>query len=635
MAESFDAVVVGARCAGATLALGLARAGWRVALVDRYRFPNDTATTHVIFPNTLARLDQLGVLKRLQAEREIPLLRFSFCALGHEVAGGFTAIDGHDRASCVRRCVLDPTMLSAALESGAESYLGRPLTSLLGDGSDDDPVRGVVLESGEELSARWVFGADGRVSTVARAVGAVPSRQLRGEQSLLFAYWRGIPRSEWLRIVLVADQGLMSTPCEDGVHLLVLAGDPSLAQGNGADREASYAAGIRGFPDVLPPPWLERAERVSELFVAPEAMMRGHFRRASGPGWALVGDAGHLAHPAGAQGISDAIEHALYIADAVSGCDSNLDGYAAWRDDRAAEFYEWSFDVGRWPVEHRAGPVFAGLAEDRIAGQEWRDIWSRRRRPSEVLSWVRTTRWSAARAYGDARVRLGSLLSGVQPARFDAEVPACPGWTVRDVLAHLVGVATDWNADQIVAGLADSWADEDAAAARDAWTNHHVQVGRQRGLGSLLAAWARSSAAVEKRLRSGDGLPAEPSPEVLLTPTADLAVHVQDVRHALDVPGDRDSAATRLAFSVYLAWLGMRLIASELPALTMSDGHRHWVAGAGDSIATVTADRFDLFRAISGRRSADQIRAMAWDGDPDPFIDFVSPYRLPDRALIE
>ena len=635
MTEAFDAVVVGARCAGATLALGLAQAGWRVALVDRDRFPSDTVSTHVLFPNTLARLDQLGVLDRLRADHDIPLVQFSFHALGHEVAGAFTAIDGFDRASCIRRHVLDSALLATAVNAGAEPRLGRRVTSLLGEGTDDDPVRGVVLECGEELSARWVFGADGRLSTVARAVGALPSRQLRGEQSLLFAYWRGIPDSGWLRIVVMADRALMSTPCEDGVHLLALAGDPSLARGSAADRETSYAAGLRHFPDVVPLPSLERAERVSELVVAPEAMLRGHFRRACGPGWALVGDAGHFEHPAAAQGIGDAIDQGVYVADAVTGRDPDLATFAAWRDDSVAQHYEWSFELGRWPVHHRDRPIFAGLAADSDAGRDWRDIWSRRRRPSEVLTWVRLTRWSAASAYGDARVRLASLLRDVEPERLRAEVPACPGWTVRDLLAHLVGVAADWHADTVVAGLADSWADEESAAARDAWTDRHVRSRRQCSIGGLLAEWDRWSAAVEHRLRSGDGLSDDPSPDSLVVPATDLAVHVHDIRSALDRPGDRDAAATRLAFGVYLTWLGMRLAATGLPTLRLGDGRRQWVAGAGEAEATVTADRFELFRAISGRRSAEQIRAMDWDGDPERYVEVMSPYPLPDRALIE
>ena len=140
---------------------------------------------------------------------------------------------------------------------------------------------------------------------------------------------------------------------------------------------------------------------------------------------------------------------------------------------------------------------------------------------------------------------------------------------------------------------------------------------------------------MEHRLRSGDGLPDDPSPDSLVVPVADLAVHVHDIRTALDRRGDRDAAATRLAFGVYLAWLGMRLAAVGLPALRLGDGRRQWVAGAGEARVTVTADRFELFRVISRRRSAEQIRAMVWDGDPDRYMEVISPYPLPGRVLIE
>jgi flavin-dependent dehydrogenase len=77
--EEKDAIVVGARCAGSTLALKLARAGMDVAVVDRDAFPSETISTHLIFPNTLARFEELGVLDTLRARHEVPMLRFRIC----------------------------------------------------------------------------------------------------------------------------------------------------------------------------------------------------------------------------------------------------------------------------------------------------------------------------------------------------------------------------------------------------------------------------------------------------------------------------------------------------------------------------------------------------------------------------
>ena len=106
MSERYDAIVVGARCAGSTLATLLARAGWRVLLVDRDPFPSDTVSTHVMFPDTLQRLDEFGALAVLEAAHDVPrLVNFSWRVLGHEVAGEFTPVGDYDRATCVRRIV--------------------------------------------------------------------------------------------------------------------------------------------------------------------------------------------------------------------------------------------------------------------------------------------------------------------------------------------------------------------------------------------------------------------------------------------------------------------------------------------------------------------------------------------------
>jgi len=273
------------------------------------------------------------------------------------------------------------------------SRFGERVRGLVGTGQAGDPVRGVVLAGGEVVRAPWVFGADGRGSTVARALGLAAARELRGALALLFGYWTGLPATEWFRMDVREDLSLVSCPCEDGVHLLVLAGQPSLVRG---DRMAAYLAGIRRFPATLNPLLVERAAMISPVIAAPEPMLRGFYRPACGAGWALVGDAGHFKHPVTAQGISDAVEQAWFVADALLGDDPALDGYQPWRDARAAEHYEWSFRSAHLPHPGHAHPVFAGLAADPDAGQQWRDLFTRLRRPSEVFTDERLTRWAAA-----------------------------------------------------------------------------------------------------------------------------------------------------------------------------------------------------------------------------------------------
>jgi 2-polyprenyl-6-methoxyphenol hydroxylase-like FAD-dependent oxidoreductase len=138
---------------------------------------------------------------------------------------------------------------------------------------------------------------------------------------------------------------------------------------------------------------------VGPLVVAPESLMRGFFRTAAGPGWALVGDAGHFKHPGTAQGISDAVEQGLYVAEALSGDRPGLADYERWRDERAAEHYDWSFAWGRFP-RPESEPLFRGWAQEEQAGQDLRDSFSRRVPPSQVLSQERLARWFSPAAAG-------------------------------------------------------------------------------------------------------------------------------------------------------------------------------------------------------------------------------------------
>jgi 2-polyprenyl-6-methoxyphenol hydroxylase-like FAD-dependent oxidoreductase len=121
--------------------------------------------------------------------------------------------------------------------------------------------------------------------------------------------------------------------------------------------------------------------------------MRGFFRKPTGPGWALLGDACHFKHPATAQGIGDAVEQAIYVAEALSDAKPSLGGYEEWRDNRAVQHYEWSFAWGRFPRPGTTENLFQGCASEPDAGQDLRDSFSRLVEPSQVLSEERRARW--------------------------------------------------------------------------------------------------------------------------------------------------------------------------------------------------------------------------------------------------
>lgn len=379
-----DAVIVGARCAGSTLALVLAQRGWDVVIVDRDTFPSETVSTHFLYPNTLARLERLGVLDTLRSRHEVPLLGYRIIGLGHETAGRFTPIDGFDRAAAPRRSALDKAILDTALAAGAKARLGERVADLVGSGTDEDPVAGVVLASGEAIRARYVFGADGRGSTVARRLGLAKQRRIAAEVAYLFAYWAGVPDDGYGTLAMDADAGVSRWAVEDGLHLLVAAGRADFTRGTSAERRARYLEALRRFPVTSE---LDGGRMVSPVIVAPETLMRGYFRTPTGPGYALLGDACHFKHPGTAQGIADAIGQALYLADALP----DLAGYERWIEERAAEHYEWSFAWGRFP-RPESEPLFRSWASDPAAGQALRDSFSRLVRPSEVMAAARLTR---------------------------------------------------------------------------------------------------------------------------------------------------------------------------------------------------------------------------------------------------
>lgn len=224
--------------------------------------------------------------------------------------------------------------------------------------------------------------------------------------------------------------------------------------------------------------------------------------------------------------------------------------------------------------------------------------------------------------YEDTRQRVVSLVRDAMTDDFFAAasaVPACPGWRVRDVIAHLSGLATD-----IAAGNLEG-------AATDAWTAAQVDARRDLSADELLA----ESDEVGPQLASYlDDFPGRYGAQVV----ADITVHEHDIRGALQRPGARDSAGVAHCLDFLFSTLvAPGAHALGLPALHITDGVRGVVVGAqGDAadpttaiqtaLATWTwpiprleASTFELVRAFTGRRSRDQVHRLSWTVDPTPY----------------
>jgi 2-polyprenyl-6-methoxyphenol hydroxylase-like FAD-dependent oxidoreductase len=381
----FDAVIVGARAAGASLAIHLSRAGKRVALVDRATFPSDTLSTHVIYPNTIARLGQIGVLDEVLAHAPPPL----YTAWYHEgrmFVAPHTPVEGRDWALCVRRITLDAIVLSAARALGTRLFEGTQLERLIGAGSESDPVRGIVARSPAgplTLHAPVVIGADGVTSTTARLLGLKREKIMPNETMLFYAYWTGAKGRNTQDFFFEPPWICAHFPADDGHHVITVNG-PAKIRGEIKDLEAFYLQRIQSVPAL----WsrLEGAAKVGRVLGT--SRLEGHYRQHTGPGWALVGDAAHFKHPAGAQGIGDAFHAAEVLAHGL------LDGswmtsYPAWRQRDSREFYAFTKFLGEPPADEGMRLVMDACIRDATLARRMVDIWARASRPwSDVIPFI-------------------------------------------------------------------------------------------------------------------------------------------------------------------------------------------------------------------------------------------------------
>jgi uncharacterized protein (TIGR03083 family) len=200
-------------------------------------------------------------------------------------------------------------------------------------------------------------------------------------------------------------------------------------------------------------------------------------------------------------------------------------------------------------------------------------------------------------AYEALRGRVREVVETADPDALDAIVPATPQWRARDVLAHMVGVT-----DDVVNGRLEG-------LASNAWTQAQVDARTERSADDLLAEWDRTSPQFEAMLAAA---PAEIAGQALF----DAATHEHDLRNALGAPGARDSDA------IYSGWewiIGARTRAGAHALCFVTDGGDE-TSGVGETVARIEASRFELFRAVSGRRTADEIAAYGWDGPADPML---------------
>lgn len=309
-----DVLVVGARVAGASTAMLLARAGHKVTMVDRASLPSDTVSTHAILRSGVLQLSRWGLLDRVLESGAPEVKRITLGFGSDQVGFDVKAEHGIEALAAPRRQVLDGILLDAAVEAGVDVYDRTRLTSLLR--STEGRVLGGVLErDGKEVPvrARFVVGADGTSSRVAGLVGARPYHEYPATNAVHYAYFSGVDiPGFWFQFTPGVNAGSICT--NDGLSC-VFVGRPTTEAG--AFRSHPGSEFLRLLR--LASPGL--ADRVAsgrrETPFRGTTGLRGFVSTPWGPGWVLVGDAGHTKDPISAHGISDALRDAELGARAV------------------------------------------------------------------------------------------------------------------------------------------------------------------------------------------------------------------------------------------------------------------------------------------------------------------------------
>jgi flavin-dependent dehydrogenase len=344
MVEQYDAIVVGARCAGAPTAMLLARQGHRVLVVDRASFPSDTVSTHVIHSPGIAALNRWGVLPDVIATGCPPIETYSFDFGPFAIRGTPRACEGFSAAYAPRRTLLDKILVDAAAQAGAEIRECFSVDEVI---VEDGVVVGISGhdEGGATVveRARVVIGADGRNSYVAKAVHPEQYNDKPMLQWSFYTYWSDLP-VDGFEIFIRPDRGWAAVQTNDGLTMLVVGWPYAESSAYKADVEANYLKTLELAPEFAD---RVRGAKRQERFAG--GSVPNFFRKPFGPGWALVGDAGYNKDPITAQGISDAFSDAERCSTAVHqtfigelSFEDAMSAYHRARDAHAMPIYEFT-----------------------------------------------------------------------------------------------------------------------------------------------------------------------------------------------------------------------------------------------------------------------------------------------------
>ncbi len=340
-----DVIVIGARAAGASTALLLARRGYDVLLVDRASFPTDIPKGHLIHMQGPGLLDKWGLLDRVIATGAPPITKQTIDLGDFPLSADGLSVDGVPFAIAPRRTALDELLANAAATAGAELREGFAVHDFLEDGGRITGILGRQGNRGRLVKERAavVVGADGRNSTLARRTGPPISEFAPALTCWYFTYWSGVP-GDALEVHVRDRRATYGFPTNDGLYALFVAWPIEELPRVRADIEGEYMAVVNSQPELAGR--VAGGKREERFYGATQLI--NFLRRPYGAGWALVGDAGAHKDPLLGLGICDALRDAEFLVEAIDG---GLSRRVPMRD--AMEEYERRRNEATLPDYHR------------------------------------------------------------------------------------------------------------------------------------------------------------------------------------------------------------------------------------------------------------------------------------------
>lgn len=353
----YDVIIIGARVAGAATALLLARKGLKVLLLDKAEFPSDTVSTHLLQPRALAYLYRWNLINQLKDST--PVLH-SFCYTREDVSftsapsqanlnnsleqdhGWFSAYDGSPipvEWRVIRRKLLDPLIVNAAIEAGVEFRDNFLVDSIY---VENNQAKGIIFTNSqaqqEVIKATFVVIANGRLSKLMHNVGSAITYNHPRQEFCFYNYFSGLDsRDLKIPVHIRGKYGLAYGPTNDDRHILSVWGPSVYGRQCYQDIENNFYSIVRFcYPEL--------AERLTEGKA--EEQFKGMIavsntdRQAIGTNWLAVGDAACCLSQSTAIGITNAFRDAEFAANYLGAAFAGQMSFAEATKAYAAKHYQ-------------------------------------------------------------------------------------------------------------------------------------------------------------------------------------------------------------------------------------------------------------------------------------------------------